>query len=115
MREFIRHPTDIPIEISTDTAAGGAREQLQNISNGGLQISSSTPWPSDAIIELRIPSVTPAFQARGKVVWCRAGEQGYDIGVAFLESGTQLQLSMIEQICHIEQHKQKVSKGGRDN
>ncbi len=110
MREFIRHPADIPVEISIDATATAAHERIQNISHGGLQISSSVPWPTDAIITLRIPCVTPAFQARGKVVWCRAGKQGYDIGVAFLERDALFQLRMIEQICHIEHYKQEVMK-----
>ncbi len=114
MREYIRHPTDIPIEVSSDTAAIATHERMHNLSHGGLQLSSSAPWLSDTIIEMRIPSVTPVFQARGKVVWCHAGAQGYDIGVAFLDRGTQLQLSMIEQICQIGHHKRKVTreKGG---
>lgn len=110
MREFIRHPTDIPIEITSDTAALAAGEQLRNISYGGLMVASSAPWPTDAVVLLRIPCVTPAFKARGKVVWCHAGEQGYDIGVAFLEREALFQLRMVEQICHIEHYKQEMLK-----
>ena len=110
MREYIRHPTDIPIEISIDTTVNAVYERMRDISNGGLQISSRVPWPTDAVISLRIPCVTPAFQSRGKVVWCRASAQGYDIGIAFLDREALFQLRMIEQICHIEQYKQEVLK-----
>ena len=110
MREFIRHPTDIPIEIASDTTPITTGEQLRNISHGGLMVSSSVPWPVDAVVSLRIPCVTAAFQARGKVVWCRAGDKGYDIGVAFLESEALYQLRMIEQICHIEHYKLEILK-----
>ena len=44
------------------------------------------------------------------MVWCRASEQGYDIGIAFLDREALFQLRMIEQICHIEQYKQEVLK-----
>ncbi len=110
MREFIRYPTDIPIEITRDTTAITAQEQLRNISYGGLMVSSGAPWPTDAIVTLRIPCVTPAFKARGKVVWCLSGQQGYDIGVAFLERDALFQLRMIEQICQIEHYKQEILK-----
>ena len=109
-RRFIRHPSDIPIEV---TAADGEAVTLghaQDVSFGGLAFQSDQCPSPGAIIELRIPSVSPPFETRGRVVWCRCLAERYEVGVRFLESRDAFKARMVEQICHIEQYKRDVQR-----
>jgi hypothetical protein len=64
------HPSDIPIEIGTETAPQAARPRLNNVSPGGLSCECAAPVEPGAQVKIRIPVVRPAFETKGKVVWC---------------------------------------------
>ncbi len=109
MRTYIRHPSDIPIEIQADERKSGlSQEHLNNISTGGLSFSSSRELQPGTVINIRISNVQPDFTARAQVVWCRQESDGFVIGVAFTESGDLFRVRMVEQICHIEHYKAEV-------
>ncbi|HHJ14175.1 MAG TPA: PilZ domain-containing protein [Gammaproteobacteria bacterium] len=109
MRSFIRHPSDISIEYQLDEeGARQASEQLHDIGEGGLSFASATRLPVGARVRIRIPHVKPAFEAGGKVVWCRPGRAGWNIGVSFLEASDRYRVRMVEQICYIEHYRAEV-------
>ena len=67
------------------------------------------------VVEVRIPSVRPPFAARARVVWCRPGAHGFELGVAFLDAADAFRARMVEQVCHIEAYRQAVYRQeGRD-
>ncbi|HHM06540.1 MAG TPA: PilZ domain-containing protein [Gammaproteobacteria bacterium] len=107
MREYIRHPASIPLEFDV---ANGARRQtncLANVSAGGLCFHSRRYVDEGEEITLRIPVLAPDFRVQGRVAWCRATPEGYDVGVAFTGEAA-FRTRMMEQICHIEEYKQRV-------
>lgn len=111
MRNFIRHPSNIPIdfhvkEVSEYSADGN--EYLKNVSFGGLSFSSKYNLNAGAVINIEIPLIKPVFQAMGRVLWCRNDKDRFEIGVEFLDKDDLFRARMVEQICHIEQYKQKV-------
>lgn len=108
-REFIRHPSDIPIEVEVEEHIED-HDRLKNISAGGLSFHSSQPIEQDRILTLRIMAVQPPFETRGKVMWCRKTEQGYDVGIELLNRDQVYHARMVEQICHIEHYKREVLK-----
>ena len=109
MRSFIRHPSDIPIEYQADEEGSGvSQEHLNNISNGGLSFSSARMLQPGTVITIRISHVQPDFEARGQVAWCRPEDEGFVVGVAFIELDDLFRLRMVEQICHIERYKAEV-------
>jgi len=111
-RRYIRHPSDIPIEYSIPAARG--REHLRDVSEGGLCFVSPTNVVPGVPIEIRILLVTPPFNATGTVVWCRRGNNCYEVGVKFDDPKTAFCVRMVEQICHIEQfRKEAYDKDGR--
>jgi hypothetical protein len=108
-RQFIRHPSDIPIEFSAaDGEPISQTGQAHDVSFGGLAFESTNCPRKGEIIEIRIPTVTPAFETRGQVVWCRHLDNRYEVGVRFLEHGDAFKARMVEQVCHIEQYKRDV-------
>ena len=109
MRQFIRHPLEVPIEVRCDDAAELAEVHTQDISAGGLALHSSQSVPPGRRIEVCIPHVQPAFEARARVVWCRPGVHGgFELGVAFLDAKDAFLARMVEQVCYIEDYRRFV-------
>jgi len=116
MRSFIRHPSDIPIEIhpfhgaarEQVTTAVREREYLNNVSTGGISFKSGIPLQMDAVVTIRIPVVKPAFEAKGKVVWCHKENDHYNVGAEFIELRDMFRARMVEQVCRIEHYKKEI-------
>ena len=114
MRDFIRHPTDIPFEYTIMGVKERGREKLTNISHGGLSFQSDRCLDAGTELIIRIPLREPPFRAHGLVVWCRDRDGRFEIGVEFTDPQTERSLRMIEQIAYIEHYKRKVrEKEGR--
>ncbi len=109
MREFIRHPTAIPIEVGSANRVERAEPYVVNVSHGGLAFESNIELAPGSIVEVRIPSMFPMFTTLGRVVWCNANNKGYQLGVAFLDQDDAFRTRMVEQICHIETYRNNVS------
>ena len=103
MRLFIRHPTDVPIEIQDAPEHGYVRQATQDIGFGGLAFISTKAFEPECLIALRIPCLKPAFEvAMARVTWCHSSNSHFAIGVEFLDSAEAFRVRMIEQICHNE-------------
>jgi len=108
MRHFIRHPAEIPIQVSTDDQPAHAMRQLRNVSLGGLALQSVIGFEPDAVVTVRIPSVQPPFETKARVVWCSARGGGFELGVEFLDAEDAFRARMVEQVCHIENYREAV-------
>ena len=112
MREFIRHPTDIPIQYELGDVVSDKKEYLNDVSHGGLSFRSCVYLEPGSVIHINIPVHKPTFSAEGIVIWSRntPGEDDgcYDIGVEFKEKRTEYGLRMIEQVCYIEHYKKEI-------
>lgn len=107
MRSFIRHPTDIPIEISIDDQLY-QHEPLHNVSRGGLCFLHPEAAPVGSNIIVRIAFTSPPFEARCQVTWCQADGNAWQVGVEFLDQYDLFRARMVEQVCHIEQYRRTV-------
>jgi hypothetical protein len=108
MRQFIRHPADIPIEVSAGDQLAHATRHVYNVSLGGLAFQSDCELEPGIVVEVRIPFVRPMFETRARVVWCRAREGGFELGVQFLDPEDAFRARMVEQVCYIETYKNVV-------
>lgn len=115
MREFIRHPSDIPIECRvTNPGSGRLRNRLKNISEGGLCFQTSNAFRRGSVIQITIPVRDPAFETTGTIVWCRRANSHYEVGVQFADANTEFSVRMVEQICQIHHYqKEALAKEGR--
>lgn len=114
MREFIRHPTDMPITYRMVDVVSDGQEYLRNISHGGLCFRSGRELPVGSKIFIQIPLTKPVFSAVGTVAWTARAEDHFEIGVQFDNPGTEFSLRMVEQICYIEDYKKHIfEKTGR--
>ncbi len=105
-RLFIRHPTNIPIELCR-VAQSVMTKQLSNICLCGLAFKSNINWALGTIITIRIPLVDPTFETSGRVVRCQKNTSDFEIGVEFLSTNDAFKVRMIEQLCQIEEYRKK--------
>jgi len=104
-RAYIRHPSDMPIELSTVPEDRAVCTFTKDISVGGLSFSSSRSFGKGALVSIKIPVIDPPFEAQARVIWCLTQEDGYEIGLEFCTSGDAYRARMVEQICHIEHYR----------
>jgi len=71
MRQFIRHPSDIPITYSVAHVGSCWKNRLRNISRGGLCFRADTSIERGCVIHIAIPIREPEFEVTGTIVWCR--------------------------------------------
>lgn len=115
MRQFIRHPAAIPIEVIADDSLTCMTQTAFNVSVGGLAIRSDHHLAEDCVVEVRIAFVRPVFNSKARVVWCNARENDFEIGVEFLDPQDAYRARMVEQVCHIHTYRQVVLETeGRD-
>ena len=117
MRQFIRHPTDIPIQYDHPDVSVNHDEPLNDIGEGGLSFRSCRYLEPGSDITVRIPVHHQAFEGKGTIVWSRKrpNEECWDIGVRFEDEASEYRLRMIEQVCYIEHYrKEALEKEGRD-
>lgn len=111
MRQYIRHPSEIPLRYQVMQSEGrSADNHLQNISTGGLAFHCNHRIRPDAQVQVSIDIQPPAFTATGTVVWCNRNGDGYLIGLRFDDREIDYHLRMVEQVCHIEQYRQQISR-----
>lgn len=114
MRNYIRHPTSIPIHVSAGQY-DKARVKANNLSAGGLSFITDIPVKVGSVVDLLIPCVSPDYQGEGIIVWRRSQEpQGYEVGVRFANDDEYFRVRMVEQVCQIEEYRQQLAEVGRN-
>jgi PilZ domain len=108
MRQYIRHPSDIPISYKPEGTDEHTEENLRNIGHGGLSFTSKKPIEIGTTIHIRIPIRKPAFEAKGIVSWCHKENDCYEVGVSFATEHTEFRVRMVEQVCYIEHYKKEI-------
>jgi len=108
MRDFIRHPSGVPIEIRTQGRGGQHLRQMSNVSLGGLAFESEEYLEKGVLLAVRIPLVNPVFEGTGRVAWCRKKNGDFEVGIQFTNEQDAFTVRMVEQVCHIEHYRNEV-------
>lgn len=106
-RQYIRHPSDIPIRLTVDGSIL-QDQHLLNISAGGLCCEYPHALTGGTRVRINISVTTPPFQAYGQVLWSRPGSQGYLIGIGFSDPEAAHAIRMVQQVCRIEQYRRRM-------
>ncbi len=115
MRNFIRHPIDIPIKVIENDGEDCLNQSLHDISIGGLRCLSDKPLAAGAEIKIIIDMVDPVLEIPGIVIWCRPVNESYELGIEYQGEKDVYSLRMVEQICHIEHYRKEVqTREGRN-
>lgn len=109
-REFIRHPSDIPIEYCFANKPLCVSDTINDVSKGGLSFHSDHYIEPTQWLRLHIPICEEHFEMDAQVRWCRPTGDGstYNIGVIFTTAANAYSARMVEQVCHIEHYKKQV-------
>ena len=111
MREFIRHPADVPIQVQSASDGRFEGRAAQNVSFGGLAFSSATAIEPETFITLRLPYLLPVFEvATARVAWCRNEGTQYVVGVQFQDPEEAFRVRMVEQLLHIESYRREIQQ-----
>jgi hypothetical protein len=112
IRKFIRHPVDVPIQVTADWVEDENDETLDqtitNVSLGGLAFVSPKPLPVLERVQVCVPFLENDNTLVGNVVWCERTGSDYEIGIEFEKSRDVFRMRMIEQICHIEHYRKEI-------
>jgi hypothetical protein len=108
MRQFIRHPAEIPIEVRAGSEKPSVTRSVQNVSLGGLAFRSDAELEPGTMVDVRIPFVQPMFETIARVAWCSAHGAEFELGVEFLDPQDAYRARMVEQVCHIEDYRKGV-------
>jgi hypothetical protein len=90
-RRYVRHPTTIPITVTSTDKKTTNLQSLNDVSAGGLSFESESRWEKDTKV---IISFHPPFdfseeilRLAGKVVWCKKIDAShFTVGVEFIRS-----------------------------
>ncbi|MBS7660681.1 PilZ domain-containing protein [Pseudomonas lalucatii] len=107
MRRFLRHPSDMPVELVLRKQDFVPTQRLNNISLGGVACNSSRGFRRGTAVELRIPLLGEQARYPGVVAWCHKLEEDYLVGIAFTDEDTLFRARMVEQICQIEHYRRQ--------
>lgn len=110
MRQFIRHPVCIPIEVSVTGQHDVDGPQTFNLGASGLAFRSSQKIEPGTLVRVKIPHLQPEFETEAKVTWCRERGQEVELGVEFLNLDDAYRARMMEQLCYIEYYKHEVNR-----
>jgi PilZ domain len=113
MRRFIRHPLNIPINVTSphqETVCSS-----KNIGVGGLSFIGDYYVMPGTLVNIHIPYFQPPFSSEARVLWSREADEGTELGVEFLTVDDAYRARMVEQICHIESYRRQVAKEQQRN
>jgi PilZ domain len=114
MRTYIRHPTSIPIQVCANEQAE-SRAQVRNLSTGGLSFVTDKPVKVGAVVDFEIPVTKPDYHGRGVIVWRREqSPEQFVVGIRFTSDNEYFHARMVEQVCQIEDYRQRLALKGRN-
>jgi hypothetical protein len=108
MTRYDRQPVEILIEVKARDQTIHDTHNTVNLSAGGLAFRSERNFAPGDMVEIRVPFVSPPFEVKARVAWCKVRENNYEIGVEFLNHDDAFMAHMVEQVCLIEKYKQDI-------
>jgi len=110
MRRFVRHPTDIPIDVTVSSIKPQQESDcaMTSLSQGGLACDVAQPVKMGCKVNIDILSVSPPYHGVGEVVWCRSKGDHFEVGVNFTDVEEAFRSRMVQQVCQIEHYKNRV-------
>lgn len=103
-RQFVRHSTDIPIEVIQNADSAMNMQHMNNVSLGGLAFQSESYWERGSFLTVRV-LLNPPIEITGKVVWCHQVGSYFEVGIEFMEKNYLFSDDMVEEVCQIEMYK----------
>ncbi|MFK8330782.1 PilZ domain-containing protein [Pseudomonas sp. BJa5] len=111
MRGFLPHPDDVPVELALRPSPSLFRQRLHTISLGGIACNHPRAYRRGMAVEMIIPSLGDSARYPGYVAWCQKQQDGYRVGIAFIDEQALFGARMSEQVCQIQHLYQQQALG----
>lgn len=102
-RKFIRHPSDVPLEIRKNAHQPERLTQLQDLGFGGLSFVSSEFYDEGDFVTIRFPLSDGQVEFHGHIVWVEMISDRFPqkmrYGIKFEDAETLDKVRLIESIC----------------
>ncbi|MEK8016028.1 MAG: PilZ domain-containing protein [Candidatus Parabeggiatoa sp.] len=108
-RQYVRHPTDIAVEVREINESEMNLEHLKNVSFGGVAFESDRCWKRGSIIAIQV-LVEPAIEIKGKVAWCKEYDKHFEVGVQLIDTTNgSSRDNLVDEVCQVERYKQMLA------
>lgn len=104
-RQYVRHTVGVPLEVERIGEPIPLVEAGVNVSHDGLAFLSTWCPQVGEVLQLRIRTVEPVFEARAQVTWCRPEDGKFLVGARFLDASDAFRSRMVQQVCAIERYR----------
>jgi hypothetical protein len=103
-RQHTRVPTDVIVRMHFSTIGEFMQSQAENISTGGMQLTTSQPLAVGDLVglEFRLTSNYPLIEGTATVKWCRPAGANFQVGVEFGDLDERSQRVIAEAVKHQE-------------
>jgi len=110
-RAYIRHPADIPIEISHAQQPDFYSSQLHDFSLEGARFESESEIKPGEYVQIQLPCIEGQSEKRveGIVMWCCQKGNKYEVGVKF-KNDDAFYTAVLKQIEQIESFKDEIAR-----
>ena len=102
MRRFLPHPDDVAALLIQRPSPPIPRQRLHTIGLGGIACNHPRAYRRGMAIEMIIPSLGESARYPGYVAWCQKQQDGYRVGIAFVDEQALFGARMSEQVCQIQ-------------
>ncbi len=110
MREYMRHPSNIPVDVKVTGKQELCNAQALDVSIAGLCCEVDAPVEPGCMVNFSVPSLSFDYTGEGRVVWCRPKKGRYQLGIEFCSGRDAYRARMVEQVCQIEAYRRRVEE-----
>ena len=105
--DIIRHPVEIPLEIKAMDVAVDSLRTHKLV--GCVQLTFHFPMmiAVGVLLTVSIPSINAQEELHGQVSSLSQSKHGFMIGMSFQSEQEAFRMRMLEQLCHIEEYRQR--------
>ncbi|ANG63975.1 hypothetical protein A8C75_16860 [Marinobacterium aestuarii] len=106
-QRFIRHPDEIPLELQVVEAVCDSAHLSMPL---GLLCRSAAMLATGQQVSISTGDLAHAAAITGKIEWCRAHLDHYELHIRFTSDEHAQRMRMFEQVCHIRRYRQWVQE-----
>lgn len=108
MREYLRHPSNIPLDVRVVAQHMESHAHTRDVSMAGLCCEVGREIRCGSEVEFCVPLLSEDYVGKGVVAWCRPSSEGYQLGIEFSNEGDVFRVKMVEQLCQIEAYRREI-------
>ncbi len=102
---FLRHPSDVPINVNAISPSMAPDSHRMHAKNIGLAFKNSSFLRCGIFVKITIPIVQPCFELCGYISRCSKRGHAYEVRVLLMSDMDAMRVRMVEQICYIEHYR----------